>query len=309
MDIKENNIALLRQKIEEEVGRQMQTPKDFDYLSDCVFEECHQKISPTTLKRLWGYLSEVATPRISTLNILSQFAGYQDWESFCLQMQPPIEQEEKPVEQAEKPVEQSEKPVEQSERLAEQKVMSGEKAVRPAFKWLPYAVVAVLLAVGGWWLAYSRTSEPNQYLLVQGQKFATYQDYLRLFGIENAATYWGCPLPHHPNIVVWGPEYHHPHWQNEGDRSQMMPTITEHWSPKEADSAMIVMRNRDKFNHEVRLNEVRITFMKNLLDSNYVFLGVYRLSLSQSDTTRCVWERVADECDLANLGYLEELRN
>lgn len=295
MDIKENNIALLRQKIEEEVGRQMQTPKDFDYLSDCVFEECHQKISPTTLKRLWGYLSEVATPRISTLNILSQFAGYQDWESFCLQMQPPIEQEEKPVEQ--------------SERLAEQKVMSGEKAVRPAFKWLPYAVVAVLLAVGGWWLAYSRTSEPNQYLLVQGQKFATYQDYLRLFGIENAATYWGCPLPHHPNIVVWGPEYHHPHWQNEGDRSQMMPTITEHWSPKEADSAMIVMRNRDKFNHEVRLNEVRITFMKNLLDSNYVFLGVYRLSLSQSDTTRCVWERVADECDLANLGYLEELRN
>lgn len=89
MDIKENNIALLRQKIEEKSGRQMLTSKDFDYLSDCVFEECHQKISPTTLKRLWGYLSEVATPRISTLNILSQFAGYQDWESFCLQMQPP----------------------------------------------------------------------------------------------------------------------------------------------------------------------------------------------------------------------------
>ena len=135
MDIKENNIALLRQKIEEKSGRQMLTPKDFDYLSDCVFEECRQKISPTTLKRLWDYLSEVATPRISTLNILSQFVGCQDWESFCRQMQPPIEQEEKPVEQ--------------SERLAEQKVMSGEKAVRPALKWLPYAVVTVLLAVGG----------------------------------------------------------------------------------------------------------------------------------------------------------------
>ena len=142
MEIKENDIALLRQKIEEKSGRQMLTPKDFDYLSDCVFEECRQKISPTTLKRLWGYLSEVATPRISTLNILSQFVGCQDWESFCRQMQPPIEQEEKPVEQAEKPVEQA-------ERLAEQKVMSGEKAVRPALKWLPYAVVAVLLAVGG----------------------------------------------------------------------------------------------------------------------------------------------------------------
>ena len=149
MEIKENDIALLRQKIEEKSGRQMLTPKDFDYLSDCVFEECRQKISPSTLKRLWGYLSEVATPRISTLNILSQFVGCQDWESFYRQMQPPIEQEEKPVEQSERLAEQAEKPVEQSERLAEQKVMSGEKAVRPALKWLPYAVVAVLLAVGG----------------------------------------------------------------------------------------------------------------------------------------------------------------
>lgn len=72
---------------------------------------------------------------------------------------------------------------------------------------------------------------------------------------------------------------------------------------------MIIMRNRDKYNHELRNNEVRITFMKNLNDTGYVFLGVYRLSLSLSDTTRCVWERVAEECDLANLGYLEELRN
>jgi hypothetical protein len=69
------------------------------------------------------------------------------------------------------------------------------------------------------------------------------------------------------------------------------------------------MRNRDKYRHELRLNEVRITFMKNLVDTSYVFVGVYRLSLQQSDTTRCVWERVAEECDLSHLDYLEELRN
>ena len=88
-----------------------------------------------------------------------------------------------------------------------------------------------------------------------------------------------------------------------------MPTITEHWEPADADSLMVVMRNRDKYEHERRLNEVRITFMKNLVDTGYVFIGVYRLSLQQSDTTRCVWERVVNECDLSRLDYLDELRN
>jgi hypothetical protein len=49
--------------------------------------------------------------------------------------------------------------------------------------------------------------------------------------------------------------------------------------------------------------------MKNLRDTGFVFLGVYRLSLEQSDTTHCVWERVDETCDLNNLDYLMELRN
>ena len=261
----EIGIVQLRQKIEEKVGREMLTPKDFDYLSDCIFEECHQKISPTTLKRLWGYLSEVASPRISTLNILSQFTGYEDWESFCLQAHSSIEQEAKPA----------------------------KKNDNHILKWLPYAVI-ILLLIGGLWMSYGRTPYPNNYVLVQGQKFATYHDYLRLFGIENSPTYWGCPLPHHPSIVLWGPEFQHPHWHNDGDPAKMYPTITERWEPEGVDSAMVIMRNRDKYNHDTRLNEVRITFMKNLVDTGYVFLGVYRLSLSQSDTTHCVWERVAN---------------
>ncbi|MBQ8655719.1 MAG: hypothetical protein IJ527_01455 [Prevotella sp.] len=149
----------------------------------------------------------------------------------------------------------------------------------------------------------------SRQLLKIGQKFSAYQDYLRLFGITDTANYWGRQLPHHPDIVLWGPEYQHPHWHNDGDSAAMMPTITEHWEPADADSMMVVMRNRDKYHHEVRLNEVRITFMKNLVGTGYVFLGVYRLSLQQSDSTRCVWERVADECDLNHLDYLEELRN
>jgi len=59
----------------------------------------------------------------------------------------------------------------------------------------------------------------------------------------------------------------------------------------------------------MRTNELRITFMKNLTDTGYVFLGVYRTDLDRSDSTHIVWERVAKECDIANLAYLEQLRH
>ena len=50
----------------------MRTPKDFDFLAESIFEKLHQRISPTTLKRLWGYLHDTSsTPRQSTLDTLA----------------------------------------------------------------------------------------------------------------------------------------------------------------------------------------------------------------------------------------------
>ena len=68
-------------------------------------------------------------------------------------------------------------------------------------------------------------------------------------------------------------------------------------------------RNGALYFTATRTRELRITFMKNLSDTGYVFLGVYRMNEAQSDSTRVVWERVADECNLLHLDYLEELRN
>ena len=39
------------QSIEEQAGRKMQTPKDFQWLSDEIFRRLHQTLSPSTLKR------------------------------------------------------------------------------------------------------------------------------------------------------------------------------------------------------------------------------------------------------------------
>ena len=85
-DQQEQALAKLRDKIEETIGRKMKTPKDFDFLSEQVFEKLHETVSATTLKRIWGYLSETSVPRISTLDILSQYVGYTDWASFMEQV-------------------------------------------------------------------------------------------------------------------------------------------------------------------------------------------------------------------------------
>ena len=287
----EQALAKLRELIEGVIERKMKTPKDFEYLSECIFGKFHEKISPTTLKRLWGYLSESTTPRNSTLDILSMFVGYDNWKDFCKKN--PIEEEKRKEERGENRDEKTQK-----------------KRLSPAILYTIIALLLIGIISGVTYHVFSKSPDKSStYTLKIGDSFSSPHEYLKLFGIHAKEKLWGQILPHHPNISVWGPDYHNKEWHNEGDKSKMMPTITEYWKPEGADSARIVERHIDQFNHCSRLNEIRVTFMKNLIDTNYVFLGVYRLSLELSDSTKVIWERVANECDLNNLDYLEELRN
>lgn len=75
----------LKKSIENVVGYRVRTPRDFDLLAENIFNSTKQMISPTTIKRFWGYLveKEEQKPRINTLNILAQYVGYSDYETFC----------------------------------------------------------------------------------------------------------------------------------------------------------------------------------------------------------------------------------
>ena len=93
----EQALTQLREAIEKVVDRKMKTPKDFDFLSGCIFDTLHQNISATTLKRIWGYLAEPVVPRLSTLNLLAQFVGVESWDAFCQQsLNPSPTQENEP---------------------------------------------------------------------------------------------------------------------------------------------------------------------------------------------------------------------
>lgn len=83
--------------IETALNRQMQTPKDFEFLRERIYARQHLLVSRTTLMRVWGYLDEGVTPRTSTLDILAQFLGYRNWDGYRQNALLPKNQESSPV--------------------------------------------------------------------------------------------------------------------------------------------------------------------------------------------------------------------
>lgn len=73
--------------IEQKIGREVHVTTDFRNLSETILMETKKYISVITLRRLWGNLSDGrynTMPRRFTLDILAQFVGYEDWDSFLL---------------------------------------------------------------------------------------------------------------------------------------------------------------------------------------------------------------------------------
>ena len=87
----------LRTDIETALKKKLQTPKDFEFLRERIYARLHTLVSRTTLMRLWGYVDEEVTPRKGTLDILSKFLGYKDWESYQENASLPKEQQSSPV--------------------------------------------------------------------------------------------------------------------------------------------------------------------------------------------------------------------
>jgi hypothetical protein len=56
--------------------------KDFENLSEAIFEETKVSLSPSTLKRIWGKAAYTSSPNLTTLDALAQFAGYSSWRAY-----------------------------------------------------------------------------------------------------------------------------------------------------------------------------------------------------------------------------------
>lgn len=77
-------IAALRKKIENVLGRTLITHNDFVELASLIKETSRKHISETTLERVWNYSTRgYENISLYTLNVLSEFAGFSNWQKFC----------------------------------------------------------------------------------------------------------------------------------------------------------------------------------------------------------------------------------
>lgn len=83
---KEIELSELRNRIETMYGKQLLTTTDFEEFSVMLKRKHNAEISSSTLKRLWGYVSDVHKPRTTTLNILAQYVGFKDYADFIMHL-------------------------------------------------------------------------------------------------------------------------------------------------------------------------------------------------------------------------------
>lgn len=73
----------LQQELIKKVGRTLESPSDFIFLAQKIFEETKVQISDTTLKRFFGYISPAGQLRTSSLSAMARYLGYSGWSTFC----------------------------------------------------------------------------------------------------------------------------------------------------------------------------------------------------------------------------------
>lgn len=76
-------LKFLLSEVEKAYGRGVHTTTDFEALSVVIEHDINERLSCSTLKRLWGYVSNHSSPSLATLNILSRYVGKRDFLAFC----------------------------------------------------------------------------------------------------------------------------------------------------------------------------------------------------------------------------------
>lgn len=76
-------LSFLLKSVEKVYGRRVATTTDFESLSVVIEHEIGERLSASTLKRLWGYVGDRRVPRLDTLDILAKYCGKKDFKGFC----------------------------------------------------------------------------------------------------------------------------------------------------------------------------------------------------------------------------------
>lgn len=76
-------IAALRIAVEKRFGHKVTSRYDYSLLGTEIEKSTGEHLGDNTLRRLWGSISGYGTAHRRTLDVLSSYAGFVNWESFC----------------------------------------------------------------------------------------------------------------------------------------------------------------------------------------------------------------------------------
>lgn len=68
--------------VEKKFGGEVRTTAAFERLASALEADLKEGLGASTLKRIWGYVPDGTTPRLSTLDILARYAGYGGFKAF-----------------------------------------------------------------------------------------------------------------------------------------------------------------------------------------------------------------------------------
>lgn len=73
-------------RIKEKTGVNMNKSADFDVLAQAIKDKTNESLGVNTLKRLFGYKTDKVVPRLSTMDIIAQYLGCEDYESLIKEL-------------------------------------------------------------------------------------------------------------------------------------------------------------------------------------------------------------------------------
>lgn len=73
-------------RLRDKVGLQMTRSADFDVLSQAIRDKTNENLGINTLKRLFGFKTDKVVPRLSTMDIIAQYLGSEDYESLIKEL-------------------------------------------------------------------------------------------------------------------------------------------------------------------------------------------------------------------------------
>jgi hypothetical protein len=79
---------LIRAKIEEKFGKPIRYAKDCEVLSTSVFAFTGERISCSTIKRLFGIIEADNEPRLYTLDVMAKYLGYINYDQLLSEFNP-----------------------------------------------------------------------------------------------------------------------------------------------------------------------------------------------------------------------------